>query len=163
MCVCVCVFRWNAWVMYCLYRIQSFEFPTLSICSWANSTDRDCSSLSHPHNLVNTAWGDKIKLMTTKKPNKWFQFALVWWLLRPKCWNYEHSRLHHFQEAGVVAFPSGQVLGPENHHSHPFVSQYFFFFLTMILKYFSFLFTNLQCIIRYLNIYIYINIFFKFI
>lgn len=33
------------------------RWPTLSICSWASSTDKDCSSLSHPHNLVNTAWG----------------------------------------------------------------------------------------------------------
>lgn len=112
------------------------------------------TSLTQPEETKSNSW-------LQKKPNKLFQFALVWWLLRPKCWNYEHSRLHHFQEAGVVAFPSGQVLGPENHHSHPFVSQYFLFFWTMIIKYFSFLFTNLQFIISY--IYIYINIFFKFI
>lgn len=31
---------------------------TLSICSWASSTDKACSTLSQPHNLVSTIWGE---------------------------------------------------------------------------------------------------------
>lgn len=36
---------------------------TLSIWSCASSTDRDCSSLSQPHNLVSTACRGKIKML----------------------------------------------------------------------------------------------------
>lgn len=52
----------------CVYTKPSAELVgwlrTLSICNWASSTDRDCSSLSHPHNLVNTAWRGQIKRKT---------------------------------------------------------------------------------------------------
>lgn len=46
--------------------------PTLSICSWASSTERDWSSLSHPHNRVNTIWRGK---------NKWIiKHIIGWWI-----------------------------------------------------------------------------------
>lgn len=40
---------------------------TLSICSWDSSTDSDCSSLSHPHNLVNTACRENITCVYSKR------------------------------------------------------------------------------------------------
>lgn len=51
--------------------------------------------------------------------------TILWWPLRAIWQQCEYSRLHHFQEAWLVEFPSGRASGPETHQGYNFVKQYF--------------------------------------